>query len=104
MAKHTGANLFMCEVEGCEVTFKTLLQRSNHQLTVHEGKKIEFPCDWPGCDAIFSRKDNMKIHLLNHKGEKNYACDFPGCDYRDVTQSIVDRHRRKKHKVEMRLE
>ncbi|KAK4202679.1 hypothetical protein QBC40DRAFT_275928 [Triangularia verruculosa] len=49
-----------------------------HMENVHSGKSVEerkdVPCNWPGCDSMFTRKSNMMTHYRSaHEGRK-FVC------------------------------
>ena len=40
----------------------------------------------------------LKIHELNHLGEKPYACEF--CDFRSASKASVKNHKLSRHTAE----
>lgn len=59
--RHT-KSLF-CRIEGCpqatEGGFSSRKDRDRHEAK----HQPDIPCEWPGCDRVFSRVDNMKDHV-----------------------------------------
>ena len=47
--------------------------RLDEGLRTHNDEK-SVECPWPGCDARFRQKGNMKVHYRDHNGEKPYSC------------------------------
>ncbi|KAJ3091582.1 transcriptional repressor [Quaeritorhiza haematococci] len=54
--KSKPARRYYCKVEGCNKSFST---------RIHLGLK-PFQCPHPGCEASFSRQDNMTQHYRTH--------------------------------------
>ncbi|CEL08219.1 hypothetical protein ASPCAL11370 [Aspergillus calidoustus] len=55
---------FICEWRGCTYTgtFSQLAQLRRHVDTQHVNPR-SFVCLIPGCDKVFNRKDNLRMHL-----------------------------------------
>ena len=66
---------------------------TNHVYNPLNVNNKAFPCHL--CNKVFSRRDNLTLHIRTHTGEKPYLC--PYCDYRTTISSNVYRHMRKKH-------
>ena len=66
---------------------------------IHTGER-PYPCDWPGCEARFSRPFTLRNHKRTHTGEKPFVCDWPGCDYKSAQQTPLSNHK-KKHQQEL---
>lgn len=47
--------------------FKAKYKLVNH-IRVHTGEK-PFPCPFPGCNKVFARSENLKIHKRTHTGK-----------------------------------
>ena len=48
--------------------FKAKYKLVNH-IRVHTGEK-PFPCPFPGCNKVFARSENLKIHKRTHTGRR----------------------------------
>ena len=52
------------------------------------------PCNFPGCNKVFTKSSNLKRHKRSHMGEKPYECTWEGCS-RKFAQSVhLTRHYR----------
>lgn len=53
-----------------------------------------FPCDHPGCDKSFSRKDHLKRHKVNHTELYRYQCSVCLMKFKraDVKKEHYDKH------------
>lgn len=38
-----------------------------------------YRCPYPQCEAGFTQRTHLDIHIRSHTGEKPFKCDFPGC-------------------------
>ncbi|VDN59193.1 unnamed protein product, partial [Dracunculus medinensis] len=86
--------VLVCEWEDCMVRFKYLngdamfdeiLKYVNHinlHIELLDEKDRDnrcYKCHWKGCTMKFKNKNNLKIHVQHHSGDKAAACPFCGC-------------------------
>ncbi|KAI1812790.1 fungal-specific transcription factor domain-containing protein [Poronia punctata] len=60
-----------------------------------KGAPKKFPCDWPGCDKIYSRHEHLQRHQLNHEPRQIFKCDVPDCNQMFVRQDLLMRHKKR---------
>lgn len=61
---------YVCHWENCardRKPFKAKYKLVNH-VRVHTGEK-PFPCPFHGCEKVFARSENLKIHKRTHTGQ-----------------------------------
>ncbi|KNC77950.1 hypothetical protein SARC_09600 [Sphaeroforma arctica JP610] len=55
-----------------------------------------YACDWPGCDAAFDKKHQLKAHAATHinksSTERPYKCHWPGCRLAFAKQATLAKH------------
>uniref|UniRef100_A0A7S0ZD01 C2H2-type domain-containing protein n=1 Tax=Timspurckia oligopyrenoides TaxID=708627 RepID=A0A7S0ZD01_9RHOD len=51
-------------------------------------------CPRDGCDKLFSRKHNLKVHMRRHTGEMPYQCPHNGCSKSFKWKSSLKYHER----------
>ncbi|XP_069957477.1 protein tramtrack, beta isoform isoform X6 [Cherax quadricarinatus] len=62
-------------------------------LVVGGGGGLSVAC--PVCGKVISRRDNLRVHMRTHTGEKPYAC--PHCPHRSKTGGNLRKHVRSIH-------
>ncbi|ORY47927.1 hypothetical protein BCR33DRAFT_632422, partial [Rhizoclosmatium globosum] len=51
-------------------------------------------CPVSGCSGSFSKRANLKQHMLKHTGELPFACEYENCDKRYNTRNRLKVHMR----------
>ncbi|XP_075976116.1 uncharacterized protein LOC142976569 [Anticarsia gemmatalis] len=64
-----------------------------HIAEVHDKVK-QFKCSQ--CDYTSTRKEQLKMHMRSHTGDKPYACDV--CEYRSGDHNALRRHKKQHSK------
>lgn len=54
------------------------------------GSDNRWSCTFPGCTRTFGRKENIKSHIQNHLGDRQFICSVCGNDF--VRQHDLKRH------------
>ena len=67
-----------------------MLLKSDKSLEIHKRTHDKFPCLL--CANIFTRKTDLKIHMLIHMDERHFACTL--CAKRFSTKPSLSKHRR----------
>ena len=84
----------LSELEEFIVISKALVSSSEDESkNVPPPPPIEnFCCDV--CGKMFTRKDNLLIHLRQHIGVTKYSCNFESCQKRFIRLSDLKRHQK----------
>ena len=52
------------------------------------------PCDFPGCDKVFTKSSYLTRHMMTHTGERPYKCTWDGCNQKFANTGDLTRHYR----------
>ncbi|KAK4639603.1 hypothetical protein QC761_709750 [Podospora bellae-mahoneyi] len=62
----------------CDKKIGRQFQLEEHMENMHSGKSVEerkdVPCNWPGCESMFTRKSNMMTHYRSAHEGKKFVC------------------------------
>ncbi|XP_008775348.2 lysine-specific demethylase SE14 [Phoenix dactylifera] len=114
--KDKGKEAFKCDVEGCQMSFRTRGELSLHKRNcctyegcgkrfhshkyamrhqcVHDDER-PLKCPWKGCNMSFKWAWARTEHIRVHTGERPYKCKVSGCGQTFRFVSDFSRHRRK---------
>ncbi|XP_072045466.1 uncharacterized protein [Amphiura filiformis] len=61
----------------CNKEFKHQRYLDDHTKEVHgNGGGTQYPCTWPNCDKVFTRKRSLKRHLDVHNDVRRFTCSL----------------------------
>ncbi|XP_068141878.1 gastrula zinc finger protein XlCGF46.1 [Drosophila tropicalis] len=80
--------LHICEF--CGRAFKSLTSLNDHRYTHKDKSEMPFACKETDCSRRFPTREKLKVHMMRHKGIKNFAC--PYCDMRKTTRNELKIH------------
>ncbi len=67
--------------------------QATNQRVIPGGPR-EFPCDFPGCKAVYDKRMHLANHKRRHIGDKPYQCTWPECRWRFCRSDELNRHLR----------
>lgn len=83
----TRSKAYFCDYEGCNKAFTRPSLLTEHQASVHQGRK-PFRCQQ--CDRSFSKKSHLERHIYAHSDQKPLHCSY--CDKGFTTRQQLRRH------------
>ncbi|KAG9102921.1 zinc-finger protein [Ceratobasidium sp. 370] len=97
-------NSHTCGWIGCNQTFDTSADLTEHLSDVHVGRgKASYDCHWVDCARHgpkhgFSSKQKVLRHLQSHTGHRPFKCDVCGLDFSEAAtlQQHMRRHTQEK--------
>jgi len=89
-AVHLGKRPFICG--DCGATFSRASSFKDHVTSKHSSARPHLACTHPGCPATFVSKQGLKLHMMNHTGERPFPCPYESCDERFKAQRMVNHH------------
>lgn len=86
-----GKRLFVCDVEGCEKSYRRTTDLVNHWRT-HTGERL-LACDVEGCEKSYHTMDGLVIHDCSHAAERPFACNIEGCGKAFASKRVFTYHK-----------
>ncbi|XP_054156373.1 zinc finger protein 677-like [Oppia nitens] len=93
--KHSTDRPFVCNIDGCGKSFKTMVNCDIHR-EIHSEKK--YVCTADGCHRRFKQKSQYGRHLAEHRSKPTLKCPEKDCRKRFYTDRDIYRHRIDDHK------
>jgi len=94
---HLGKRPFICG--GCGATFAQETDLEGHVAAMHSTAPPRYACTHPGCSATLATTQGLKLHMMDHTGERPFPCPYESCNLRFKCQRDVNYHMKtaKKH-------
>ncbi|KAK7098551.1 hypothetical protein V1264_002819 [Littorina saxatilis] len=92
--QHTGEKPYKCEYEGCTWAFTTASKLKRHSAKHLNLRK--YKCTQ--CGKGFMRPEHLKGHLVTHTGVKPFTCPVEGCEANFTAKSSLYVHLSKHNK------
>mmetsp|Transcript_7600 Transcript_7600/g.13773 ORF Transcript_7600/g.13773 Transcript_7600/m.13773 type:complete len:366 (-) Transcript_7600:308-1405(-) len=73
----------------------------NQKQFMRNCKEKEYTCPNAGCNSVFSRWHNLKVHTRRHSNEKPYRCRYEGCTKTFKWKSSIVYHEQTHRKQSM---
>lgn len=84
----------------CTVCGTVLLTRARFTAHMHTHAPKGHPCPIPGCQKVFSRNTNLRVHIRSaHDQEKPFAC--PICPQTFAYKKTLDQHMARGHNAQV---
>ena len=73
-AVHLGKRRFICG--DCGATFGEAASLKRHITSKHSAAAPRFVCTHPGCESSFTCPSYLKLHMMDHTGERPFPCPY----------------------------
>ena len=93
---HLGKRPFICG--DCGTTFGEAGSLKKHIEAKHSAVAPRYPCTEPGCSATFATTHGLKMHKMDHTGERPFPCPYESCSERFKSQAQANKHIKKAKK------
>jgi len=87
---HLGKRPFLCK--DCGATFSRATTLRSHVKRLHTTEPPRLTCPYPGCLLTYASNSYLKLHLMDHTGERPFPCPYESCKERFKAQSFVNHH------------
>jgi len=87
---HLGKRPFICG--DCGATFAQAAHLKVHVAAKHSTAPPRFDCTHPGCSTSFTRPASLRLHMMDHTGQRPFPCPYESCSERFKTQALVNKH------------
>lgn len=95
-------SLHLCTYPECRYSSESEVLLQRHRRRVHSDARPTWNCDFKGCDASFTNRDNLARHVKNVHSHERWSCTE--CDAKFAHALVYRVHCRSVHSQEPRYE
>ncbi|CAG2107920.1 unnamed protein product [Medioppia subpectinata] len=96
LSPHMRSNRYRCPEQDCRQHYAHPSGLRRHRRISHSTERPH-RCDWPACEAAFTLKHSLTLHVARHTAGRDLKCPVDGCDKRFIDSKSLYNHKRKQH-------